>query len=59
LYEVLKNVEANDSDKETDGVKSVSTFIRKIAKLSPTLCYYRMEILMNLFERQNYMYRNA
>jgi hypothetical protein len=51
LYEVLRNIEANDSDKETDGIKSVSTFIRKLAKHTPTLCYYNMGILINLFER--------
>ena len=40
-------------------MRSVSAFIRKVAKFSPALCYFNMSGLLTLFERQNYNCRLA
>jgi hypothetical protein len=61
LHEVLRALPQNMSDKEadTDCPKGVSMFVRKLAKHSPILCYYNLTSLIGLFDRDNYLLRQA
>jgi hypothetical protein len=59
LRELLSQVENNDTENETEGLRNVCHFIRKLAKHTPRLCYCNIEPLLNLFSRQSHYSRQA
>ncbi len=57
--ERIKELGNSDGDKETDFIKGASKFFRKLAKLTPKLCYHNIQLLFQLFDKPQYYYRQA
>lgn len=57
--ERIRELGNTDSDKDTDLVKGASKFLRKLATNTPRLCYYNIKLLLELFDKSHYLYRQA
>ncbi len=57
--ERIKELGNTESDKDTDLVIGASKFLRKLATFTPQLCYFNIGLLLELFEKSHYRYRQA
>jgi hypothetical protein len=53
----IKELENAENDKDNDMTKGASKFLKKLAKITPKLCYYNIGLLFELFDKSHYLYR--